>query len=233
MKSRVIIVEDDVELLETLVEYMELKGFEVTGTSCALDFFQAMTGACFDVAVVDIGLPDKTGFEVVEHLRTKTAMGIIILTARAGMNDKMRGYKAGADHYFVKPVDSRELVAAISSLLMRLSENRPTPSRLQDDGWTLDRLRRSIICPNKTLVKLTEKETDFLQLLMENAGTPVPKEALLKSLHYTMQEPYASRALAVMVTRLRNKMRDSAGVEAPIKSIRTVGYSFSGHAHLA
>jgi DNA-binding response OmpR family regulator len=106
-KGNVIIVEDDPDLLENLVEFLMLEGFNVQGVSCVLDFFQTLSISDFDIAIVDIGLPDKSGFEVVKHLRDNTNMGIIILTARDSINDKMMGYDAGTDYYFVKPVEIR------------------------------------------------------------------------------------------------------------------------------
>ena len=231
-QGRIIIVEDDTELRETILEYLTLKDFEVHGAECALDFFQALIGSPFDVAIVDIGLPDKTGFEVVEHLRHHTSMGIIVLTARDSINDKMRGYKAGADYYFTKPLDSRELSAAIGNLIERLGQN-PAITPADPGLWRLDTLRWVLATPTGETCKLTEKEMRFLSLLFAENGDSVSRETLFAELDYQADEIYGGRALAVLVTRLRKKIREQTGLEPPIKTIRSQGYSFSAPASFA
>lgn len=231
-KGKIIVVEDDIELLETFAEYLTLKGFYVECATCALDFFQALVGSEFDVAVVDLGLPDKSGLEVVEHLRRNTSLGIIILTARDSMSDKMRGYKAGADHYFTKPFDLRELAAVAESLINRLGD-AASISPGKDDSWRLDPLRRILATPTGHAIKLTEKENDFLKMIMPANGDTVDKDALLEALAYQADATYGARALAVMVTRLRKKIREQTGLEPPITAARAQGYSFSAPAELA
>jgi len=228
--GRIILVEDDVEQLETLVEFLELKGFDVHGAQCALDFFQALVGGTYDVAIVDIGLPDKSGFKVVEHLRQNTSMGIIVLTARDSMDDKLRGYEVGADHYFVKPLDSRELAAAAGRLIDRVTCSADSSDAASGAEWRLDPLRWMLAAPTGQDVKLTEKETAFLHLLMSRSNEVALRDTLLQALDYHAEKFYGDRALAVMVTRLRKKVRDQAGVELPIKTIRSHGYSFSAPA---
>ncbi|MDK2955055.1 MAG: two-component system, OmpR family, response regulator [Desulfovibrionales bacterium] len=228
--GRIIIVEDDVEQLETLVEFLELKGFDVHGAQCALDLFQALVGGAYDVAIVDIGLPDKSGFKVVEHLRQNTSMGIIVLTARDSMDDKLRGYELGADHYFVKPLDSRELAAAAGSLIERMACSSASIDAASGVEWRLAPSRWMLASPAGQDVKLTEKEVAFLHLLLSHGNEVVSRDTILQALDYRAEESYGGRALAVMVTRLRKKIRDQAGVELPIKTIRSHGYSFSAPA---
>ncbi len=230
-KGKIIIVEDDPEQLETLSEYLTLKGYEVRGTECALDFFQALLNRPYDVAIVDIGLPDRTGFEVVEHLRSKTSLGVIVLTARDSMGDKMRGYEAGADHYFTKPLDSRELAAAVGNLIARLSAGRGEPAA--PGVWLLAPLRRTLTSPAGEVINLSEKETTFLRLAISENGAPVSRNTLLEALDYQSNEEFGGRALAVMITRLRKKIRDQTGLKAPIKAVRLRGYGFSAPADIA
>ncbi|WP_319777235.1 response regulator transcription factor [Maridesulfovibrio sp.] len=235
-KGRILIAEDDVEQLETLLEYFTLNDFEAHGAGSALEFFEALIGSEYDVSVVDIGLPDKSGFEVVETLRQRTNMGIIVLTARDSISDKMRGYECGADHYFTKPLDCRELVAAVGSLVERLG-NRPEvpdegPSSNQSGQWRLNTLLWVLTPPVGNEAKLTEKEMSFLRILISENGSPVAKETLMADLDYAGDDFYGAGALAVMVTRLRKKIREQTGLEPPIKTIRSQGYSFSAPAGL-
>ncbi|WP_320171221.1 response regulator transcription factor [Maridesulfovibrio sp.] len=235
-RGSIIIAEDDVEQLETLMEYLSLNDFEVHGAGSALEFFEALIGSDYDVAVVDIGLPDKSGFEVVETLRQRTDMGIIVLTARDSINDKMRGYECGADHYFTKPLDCRELAAAVGSLVERLGSRPEVPIEgapsNQSAQWRLDTLLWVLTPPAGNEAKLTEKEMNFLRILISEKGSPVTKETLMADLDYAGDELYGAGALAVMVTRLRKKIREQTGLEPPIKTIRSQGYSFSAPAIL-
>ena len=113
--TRVIIVEDDQDLRESLVEFLNLAGHDVSGVGSGLEFYQAIAASSFAIAVVDVGLPDQCGYVITEYIRKNPAMGVIMLTARDAIEDRVRGYDAGADLYMVKPVDSRELGAAITS----------------------------------------------------------------------------------------------------------------------
>lgn len=229
--GRIIIVEDDIEQLETLQEYLSLMGFEVKGTSSALEFFQALLGNEYDVAIVDIGLPDQSGFEVVETLRERTDMGIIVLTARDSISDKLHGYEAGADLYFTKPLDSRELAAAAGCLVERMASHQPpvglAPPPGQSEQWKLDSMKWVLISPVGTEAKLTEKEMIFLRILISKEGSPVSREELMSALDYVGDELYGTGALTVMITRLRKKIREQTDLEPPVKTIRSQGYSFS------
>lgn len=128
---RVIIVEDDRDLRESLVEYLSLDGHDVTGVGSALEFYQALASSTFMIAVMDIGLPDQCGYVMAEFVRRNTPMGIIILTARSSIEDRVNGYRAGGDLYLVKPVDCRELSAAITSLAERQRPGHHLPRRRQ------------------------------------------------------------------------------------------------------
>ena len=223
-KKRVIIVEDDTDLLDNLSEYFSSENLDVTGVSSAMDSFKALAESSYDVAVVDIGLPDLSGYEVVEYMRDKTSLGIVILTARPGIKDKMKGYDVGADHYFVKPANSSELVAVIKNLAARL-DNNPHTSVI--DEWQLDSQTWLLKSPDGITVNLTAKENAFLSLLLKQNGEPVSRENLRASLGYDFDVEHGNRALDVMVARLRKKLKEKLQIEAPLKTIHSLGYSFS------
>jgi DNA-binding response OmpR family regulator len=230
---KIIIVEDDVDLLEYTTAYLRIKGFEVTPVASVLDFFQALTVAEFDIAIVDIGLPDKSGFDVVAHLRNHTNLGIIVMTAKSSIEDKIQGYNMGADHYFVKPVESNELVAVIGNLLSRQQERKQEQAALQviaptvkkSTTWQLDKTQWLLYSPEHYEIKITAKERLFLELLADSTQEYVKREQFMAALQYDFNT-YGYKALEALVRRLRNKIKVASGTEAPIKTIYAKGYCF-------
>jgi DNA-binding response OmpR family regulator len=222
---KVLLVEDDVNLRESLLECLELAGLDVDGTASAIEFYQALNSAVYDVAVVDLGLPDQSGFEVVGFLRRRTPLGIIILTARSSVKDRVKGYDAGADLYMVKPVDCRELASAIRNLAQRISSQADSPTQSRDT-WVLERMRWHLVAPSGISVKLTAKEMQLVEILVAAAGQAVTREQLMATLEYP-QDLYANRALDAMVGRLRKKIEVAVGRDTPIQTIHAVGYCFS------
>ncbi len=231
LKRNILIVEDDTDLRDNIVEYLTIEGLSVAGTGNALDFYQTLSGGAFDVVIVDIGLPDRSGFEIVEHLRAKTKLGIIILTARDSMNDKLRGYELGADCYLVKPVKSARLVDEINNLLDRFGHQAQKSAVVDTaDSWVLDMTHWLLVCPAGSKMELTTKEINFLQLLIAEKGNPISRQTLLQKLGYLNGNPYGSRALDVLIVRLRKKIKTVSG-RTPIKTVHSVGYSFTAKAH--
>ncbi len=225
--AKVVVVEDDARLLNNVVEILNMENYYAKGAACALDFFQLMVTECFDVAIVDVGLPDKSGFEIVEYLRSNTKMGVIILTARENIKDKVKGYKCGADYYFVKPVESRELLAAINNIFLRIKVCSPSEGYLLPDGkWGFNVKTRVLMSPNGTQVELTLKEQAFIECLSSANGHPVTRKNILMALGYNIEGPYGNRSLDVMIVRLRKKIKQITGCDSPIKTVRSFGYSF-------
>ena len=218
----VIIVEDDPDLLGNLVEFLSLKGMNVAGLSTGAEFSDALASDAFQVAIVDIGLPDKDGFEIVAELRANTKIGIIVLTARSGIKDKLHGYDLGADIYLSKPVDMHELSAVTQNLARRMM---PQPEAPQ---WKLADRRLLIQCPNGVEVCLNRKENAFLSLVMGNNGEPVARSRLMEATGYIDDaDGYGNRAFDVMLVRLRKKLKDASGPACPIRTVHSLGYSFA------
>lgn len=221
--ARVLFVEDDRDLRDSLAEYLTLAGHRVVGVDSALAYYRALGAGAFDVAVIDLGLPDASGYELAEHTRRHTDLAVVILTARDGLGDRVQGYEAGADLYLVKPVDGRELAAALASLVTRRSQRSERTTTL---SWCLDRARWALAAPGGARVDLTSLELRFLELLAAGQGRPVERETLLLAL-YPRQDEYVSRALDALVKRLRAKVALAAGGPAPIRTAHAVGYCFS------
>ena len=231
---KLLLVEDDTDLRENVTEFFELSGYRVTAVVNAAGFYQALEKDSYQVAVIDIGLPDQSGLMLAKHLRgINPGSGIIILTANDAESIKVKGYKAGADNYLVKPVSGPLLESAIESLLVRLRHVAP-PAAMEgpaaaDGGmsrWRLSARRWMLIAPCGTEIKLTAREVKFLTCLAEARGGTVKRHHFLGMLYPTI-DAYSGRAMDAMVRRLRKKIADSLShSEQPIKTVYGSGYCF-------
>ncbi|MBV5339677.1 MAG: response regulator transcription factor [Deltaproteobacteria bacterium] len=224
---RVIIVEDDIDLRESLETYLSMCGFLVAGVGTCRDFYRAPDSHSFDIAVLDVGLPDQSGIVLAEYLHSNTTMGIIMLTAKDSNEDKLKGYDAGADIYLTKPVESRMLASAITNLAGRLKPRTVNiaPKAVQA-AWALNKTNWILQSPHGDVVTLTTLEVNFLSLLSSSPGVPVSRGDLLQKL-YNRSDDYTGKALDVMIYRLRSKVAAAGAVPLPVKSIRSAGYSFA------
>ncbi len=219
---RVLIVEDEQALLESLGRQFEAAGFVV---DLARDGREALYyGEEFplDVAIIDLGLPDISGMDVIARLRADgKSLPILVLTARGRWQDKVSGLEAGADDYLVKPFQPEELMARVKALVRRAG------------GWSSPVLR----CPPVTLdmatqqvwvndneVTLTTYEYRSLEYLMLNAGKVVSKAELTEHL-YADDDDRDSNVIEVFIGRLRRKL-DPANAVHPLETLRGRGYRF-------
>lgn len=223
MADRILIVEDDADLRESVIRCLSLAGFAVTGAGCAQEFFQCLAGGVFAVAVLDIGLPDQSGLALADYLRRHTELGIVVITAHGDIEERVSGYEAGADIYLVKPVAMPELIAAITRLIQRC---KPAVAPAAQT-WALSPGQWQLTSPVGVAIPLTGKELVFLRLLADAGGELVPRERILHHLHYIGGES-SERALHELVRRLRKKIRELTHAEDPIHTFHSQGYSFSG-----
>lgn len=212
-------------------DYLELglapHGIQVQAVPDGAALDRLMAGRRPDIVILDIGLPGENGYTIAERLRRDhPAVGIIMLTARDRLDDRVRGLDCGADLYFAKPADLRELASAIGSLFRRLSLLKPAePSR-----WRLDALRACLVTPSGIEIGLTDNELRFLRPLLERPGAVVEREELFRALDQK-QDIYAMRRMETMVSRLRGKVQNtSPGEPIPLRARHGRGYAFLGEA---
>jgi len=221
--ARILLVEDDPVLRQSIAEYLVRSGLDVTAVANGLDFYHALAEGTFAIAIIDLGLPDIDGMQLVEYARKNTRMRCIILTARASLDTRIAGYDSGADLYMIKPVDTRELAAAIASLLARYQADPERPEIL--GTWQLCRQQTTLITPTAAPIVLTAREMDFLHCLGAAPEKPVDRYDILATLGYRNDE-FSSRALESLIRRLRRKIEAATDV-SPILTHHGVGYSFN------
>lgn len=231
---RALLVEDDEDLRQGLADYLRLSGVTVTEAGSGVAFYRALRSAAFDVAILDVNLPDVSGFELAKDLAKDLALarnvGVIMLTARAGRDDRMRGYAEGADVYLTKPVDSEELLHLTRNLAQRvraarLPDVRAAPG-VTPDLWVLDSVQQQLTSPMGEAISLSGRELMLLERMAEADGATVPRQALADHLGYGAAN-VESRSLDAVLRRLRQKAGD-CGVDLPLRAVHAVGLRFIG-----
>ncbi|MCW2351813.1 response regulator transcription factor [Sphingobium sp. B12D2B] len=225
---RTLLVEDDDELRHGLADYLRVHGIGVTDVASGIGFYQARREQRFDVAILDINLPDITGFALANELAAERRTGVIILTARTATADRIRGYAEGADLYLTKPVNGQELLLAIQNLAKRVTEAVDTGPEEPEIGprWRLDRVQHRLIAPNEVEIPLTGREVMLLQFLADaGQGGTASRRFLASKLGYENLSA-ESRGLDALLRRLRMKA-SSVNCALPIRAIYARGISFS------
>ncbi len=224
---KIIVVEDDPLFLESLVDYLKLQNYEVTGVRSALGLYKMIAREPFAVAILDLTLPDQDGLVITKYLKINTDSRIILLTTSSSTVDMIEGYNAGADICFVKPIDCRVLVAAVYNIVQRLEvcylcsfKKEPT---LHAGIWTLASDEWLLITPEGNKLHLTSKEYAFLNCLAEAPQGIVSRNSLLTILGYEHND-CGNRSLESLVYRLRKKI--SPKLDTPIKTANGSGYTF-------
>jgi DNA-binding response OmpR family regulator len=221
-------VEDEESITVPLSEALAREGFdtEVAGTAAAALELAGRIEP--DLVLLDVMLPDGSGYDVCRELRSSSRVPIIMLTARGEETDRIVGLELGADDYIVKPFSAREVVARIRAVLRRSGESAAE----QQDGpieigpLRLDRGRRSAALAGDEL-DLTRKEFELLHLLMAEAGSVVTRERLIDEV-WDVNWFGSTKTLDVHVSGLRRKLGDSSSSPRFIHTVRGVGFRFSG-----
>jgi two-component system OmpR family response regulator len=215
---RILLVEDDVQLAKAMGIALRENGYVVDLVASKSAALATLETVSYDLAVLDIGLPDGTGFEIVQHLRQRSrSTPVLIVTARDAVDDKVHGLDLGADDYLVKPVAIKELAARARALIRR--GQCGSGPRLRAGHLDLDTVARQAF-HNGQPVPLTAREWGALEYLAARAGRIVSKEQLLQTLCGWDNE-VTINAVEMVVHRLRGKV-ESFGVN--IRTVRGLGY---------
>jgi DNA-binding response OmpR family regulator len=222
--DRILLVEDDVDLAAMICEYLAPEGFGVDavhdGAAPA-----ASQGANYDLVVLDVMLPNRSGFEVLKALRQHSSIPVILLTARDSETDRVVGLELGADDYVPKPFKPRELVARIRAVLRRTqrppARGHVEPLELRVGDVRLSQAARFAARGDRKL-DLTSAEFDLLQQFLQCAGTPVSRDALAQAALGRVNGSGPERNVDTLVSKLRRKL----GSDDLIKTIRNVGYLY-------
>jgi len=215
-----LVVEDEESIASLVRSYLERDGFNVVLTRRGGEALDQLENHPVRVVVLDIGLPDMDGFEVCRHIRARSGVPIVMLTARDEEPDRVSGLELGADDYVTKPFSPRELLARVRAVLRRAEAWLEEPELSCGDVVLRPRAREVTVGGRP--VELTSKEFDLLAILLGNPNTALTRELLLDRV-WGISFPGGTRTVDVHVASLRKKL----GRPDLVRTVRGVGYKLA------
>ncbi len=220
--KKILIVEDEVKVATFIKKGLQTQNFEAEVAETGIDAKMLFDEQNFDLIILDIGLPDMSGLEFCEYVRTKnTKIPILMLTALGSVADKLSGFEVGTDDYMVKPFDFMELLVRVKALLKRTTEIEQPSERLQEADLELD-LKEKVARRDGKVIELTAKEFSLLEYLMINKGRVVSKVDIAEKV-WDINFDTGTNFIEVYVNYLRNKI-DKGFSNKLIHTIVGMGY---------
>ena len=217
---RLLVIEDEQRIVDVLKDGLESAGFIMDAVNTAAGARNALRDVPYDAAILDLGLPDGDGLEVLKSARSRgIQIPVLVLTARDAVEDRVNGLDAGADDYLIKPFAIQELVSRVKALLRR--PGGALGAVLEAGNIAFDTIGREVTVSGKP-VKFSRRELSILEILLRRFGRVVPKDVLEEKLYAFDQEP-ESNAVSVHVHHLRRKLKTQAAT-IEVHTVRGIGY---------
>jgi len=228
MPQKILLIEDEAGLVMTLTDRLRSEGFAVESCADGESGLAKASEESFDLILLDVMLPGKSGFEVCRKLRQMgISVPILMLTARGQVVDKVVGLQIGADDYVTKPFEVMELLARIGALLRRASFEVPKSTAGYQFGSVHVDFRRAEVLRNGQAISLSAREFQLLHYLIEHRGATLSRDELLKRVWGYEAVP-STRTVDVHMAWLRQKLEDNPKYPQYILTIRGLGYKFAG-----
>ena len=217
------IVEDDPDVAKIIEQVLGDFGFRTVWCRSASDLLRRLSTLAPDLCIIDLGLPDMDGIEAMQRVKAQSACGILILTGRAHVSDRVMGLELGADDYVLKPFEPRELVARVRSIVRR-REGSEAPARqiAEFGGWRFNLANNRLTSPNGDEHGLSTAESELLKVFVNHPNRILQREKLMG----TRDLAPTDRAIDVRISRLRRKLEPDAESPAFIKTVYGAGYLF-------
>ena len=222
---RLLLIDDDEQLGAPLAAYFRRFQFDLQHATRPSEGLKRLRQGGFDVAILDVMLPEMDGFELCRTIRKESNVPIVMLTARGDVMDRVVGLELGADDYLPKPFEPRELLARIQTILRRAAPANGHGARQLrfEGGLVIDLDRRTVQCGADT-IELTSTEFDLLVMLAQAPAKVFSRDDILEKLRGQSAEDIHTRAVDILVSRLRRKLEPLDC----IKTLRNAGYTFAG-----
>jgi two-component system phosphate regulon response regulator OmpR len=220
----VLVVDDDRRLRELLARFLVEHGYRVTTAASAAEARAKAESFVFDAFVLDVMMPGESGFDYARSIRKTSEVPILMLTARADIEDRVTGLEIGADDYLPKPFEPRELILRIGNILKRTApspraEAEAAPDAIHFGPFTF-RFDRGELRRDDEVVRITEREREILTILAGQAGANVPRDALAGGGNLAANE----RTVDVQINRLRRKIEVDPANPIFLQTVRGIGY---------
>lgn len=222
MERNILIIDDDEDLSFIISEMLQSYGYSVTCAENSETAFQLLSENTYHLILLDINLPDTTGFELCKELRHASTVPVIFASARTSETDRITGFDIGGDDYLPKPYSMKELLSRVNALIRRTYGFNEEERIVSFGNVTVNITARTVI-KNGEAVSLSLREFDLLAYLCEHKNTAIPKDKLLSEVWgaFSMVEP---STLTVHIRWLREKLEDEPAKPKYIKTVFKVGY---------
>jgi two-component system phosphate regulon response regulator OmpR len=215
-----------------LTRYFEDEGYRVTAVADGAAMRAQIHAGNFNIILLDLMLPGESGLELAREIRAKSDVPIMMLTGKDDVLDRIVGLELGADDYMAKPFHLREVLARVRTIVRRRNQAPPVvrdeiDDRIRFEGWMLDIGRRELIAPNNSSMELTTGEFDMLAVFLRHPGRVLSRETLMDLTRGRNLEAF-DRTIDAQVARLRKKIEEDVANPQLIKSVRGIGYVFTG-----
>lgn len=229
---KILVVDDSSVTRETLESYFAEEGYSVTGVNTAEDAEQLIQEQDFDLILLDIRLPGKDGLTLTRELRSRSEVGIILVTGKQDEIDRIIGLECGADEYVCKPFSPREMLARAKNLIRRVRKQREQQKPVEDvtvrqlGTWQLDMSRRVLVGRDKSVSQLTEGEFQLLTALLDSEGVALTRDQLMDRIKNRTWNA-TDRTIDVLIGRIRRKLAEDENCPSLIITVHGVGYLLS------
>jgi two-component system phosphate regulon response regulator OmpR len=219
-KPHILIVDDDTRILQLLKKFLEKSGYAVSAAHSVIEAEKHMNEITFDMLILDVMLPGVTGIEFAKTIKSnKTHVPIILLTALADVEDKIKGLEAGADDYISKPFEPRELLLRTKNLIEIYGSNNKKGNLISfSNGNSYDKNTKLFVKSGHEIL-LSSTEQKLLEILIEHKGESVLRHELSK-----LMGDLSERSIDVQIVRLRSKIEDDPKKPKFLQTIRNEGY---------
>jgi two-component system, OmpR family, response regulator len=222
----IVIVEDDPDVARIIEQVLRDFSFRTVWCRSAGDLLRRLRSLAPDLCIIDLGLPDMDGLEVMQRVRAQSACGIVILTGRGHVSDRVMGLELGADDYVLKPFEPRELVARVRSILRRKEDAGGADARARQiatfAGWSFNLGNNTLHAPNGEEQLLSTSEAELLRVFVSSPNRILQREQLMG----TRELSPTDRSIDVRISRLRRKLEPDQDNPALIKTVYGAGYLF-------
>lgn len=232
--EHILVVDDDERICKLLTRYLKSEGYRVSTANSGKAMYQLIEKDTPALVVLDLMLPEDNGLVLAADLRSKYDIGIIMLTGKGDIVDRVVGLEMGADDYLAKPFDERELLARIRSVLRRFSNisdnGTETSKHARFAGWVLNFDANELVSESGEIVHLTNYEYIIIEAFVKSPNKVFSRDNVL-NLTKGMEWMPSDRSVDVLIGKLRKKLGDASGPSRLIKTVRGVGYKFTADVH--
>ncbi len=227
-KRCILTIEDDPAIRRGIVDALEYAGYAVLQTGDGIDGAHLAVHRQYDLLLLDLVLPGKSGLEILQLVReTRPTLPVIILTARGDEQDRVAGLRQGADDYMVKPFSVKELLARVEAVLRRTPERPADIELVTLPGGCADLARCEVRFDDGQRVELSEKEIELLRYLARHSGRAISRDELLGNVWRISPQGVSTRTIDMHIARLREKLRDDPTTPRILLTVRGKGYMFA------